>query len=351
MQADGRARADKLQGLLYPHPEKLADFKSSISGDFNPYRLLAVVKFRDALITFEGHPDVSGPDKLCKMAVSLHKCWYQKASNTTKRKWNNIFNTCSTKRKDNSFDTWNALNSVVQPGYKFPRKGQSPATPQVTASSPQLPAAPTFEEGEEIEVHQLPKEDKLSKTLSSSMSFVDATSSTTAKAKVNYEFILFDNTGGQERLGMSSQTWNLFTEKLSDLVISRVFEDLPVPKIDWSNQERGIGVLAAVDDIYEAAGGQDHGGQAQVLRLVQERAGDLYLRHRKIAGDVQDSAVRQDHGSRGQAEQSPCGGLCALQEDDVQGSRRRLSPLDRGDKGVPGGLAIGRKGLSGDLLS
>ncbi len=183
------------------------------------------------------------------MAESLHKRWYGKTSNTTQSKSNNIFNTRSTKRKDHSFDTGNASNTVVSPGYKIPRKGQSPATPQATASSPQLPAAPTFEECEEIEVHQLPTEDELSKTLSSSMSFADATSSTTAKAKVNYEFILFVNTGGEERLGMSRQTWNLFTEKLSDLVMSRVFEDLPVPKIDWSNLVRGIGVLAAVDEV------------------------------------------------------------------------------------------------------
>ncbi len=49
-----------------------------------------------------------------------------------------------------------------------------------------------------------------------------------------YEFILFVNTGGEERLGMSRQTWNLFTEKLLDLVMSRVFEDVLVLKIDWS---------------------------------------------------------------------------------------------------------------------
>ena len=41
---------------------------------------------------------------------------------------------------------------------------------------------------------------------------------------------------------MSRQIWNLFTEKLSDLVMSWVFEDLPVLKIDWSNLVRGIGV-------------------------------------------------------------------------------------------------------------
>ncbi len=65
---------------------------------------------------------------------------------------------------------------------------------------------------------------------------------------MNYEFILFVNTGGEERLGMSRQTWNLFTEKLTDLVMATVFDDLPVPKIDWSNLVRGIGVLAAVDE-------------------------------------------------------------------------------------------------------
>ncbi len=163
-----RARADKIQCLLYPHPDKLAVFKSSVGRDFMPYRLLADVKFRDALITFEEYPDASGSDKLRKMAVSLHKRWYEKASNTTKSKSNNIFNTRSTKLKDHSFDTGNAPKAVVQPGYKIPKKGQSPATPQAMASSPPLPAAPTFKEGEEIEIHQLPTEVELSKTLSSS---------------------------------------------------------------------------------------------------------------------------------------------------------------------------------------
>ncbi len=81
------------------------------------------------------------------------------------------------------------------------------------------------------------------------MSFANAASSTTtgAKTKVDYEFILFVSTGGEERLGVSKPTWNLFTEKLTDLVMSRVFADLPVPKIDWSNVVRGVGVLAVVD--------------------------------------------------------------------------------------------------------
>ncbi len=114
-----------------------------------------------------------------------------------------------------------------------------------------MPAAPTFEEGEEIEIAQLPTEEELWKSLGSNLSsFADAASSTTtgAKTKVNYEFILFVNTGGEERLGMSRQTWNLFTKKLTDLVMTRVFDDLPVPQIDWSNLIRGIGVLAAVDE-------------------------------------------------------------------------------------------------------
>ncbi len=141
---------------------------------------------------------------------------------------------------------------MVQPGYGYKnlRKGQSPATPKVAAGSTTPPAAPTFEKGEEIEITQFPTEEELSKSLGSSLSFADAASSTTTgvKTKVNYEFILYVNTGGEVRLGMSRQTWNLFTEKLTDLVMTRAFDDLPVPKIDWSNLVRGIGVLAAVDE-------------------------------------------------------------------------------------------------------
>ncbi len=59
---------------------------------------------------------------------------------------------------------------------------------------------------------------------------------------MNYEFILFVNTGGEERQGMSRQTWNLFSEKLIDLVMTRVFDDLPVLRIDWSNL---VGELAS----------------------------------------------------------------------------------------------------------
>ncbi len=236
--AERKAWADTLQALLYRHPDKLSDFQSSVGGDFKPYRLLADVKFRDILTTFEGHPDVSGRDKLCKMAVSLHKRWYEKSSNTTKSKSNNIFNNCSDKRKDHSFDTGNTSSTAAQPGNKIPRKGQSPATPQVTASNPPLPAAPIFDKGEEIEIHQPPKEDELLKTLSISMFFADAASSTmNVKAKVNREFILFIKTGGEERLGIS---WHL--------MMSMVFEDILIPKIDWSNHVRGIGVLAAVNE-------------------------------------------------------------------------------------------------------
>ena len=74
----------------------------------------------------------------------------------------------------------------------------------MAADSTTPPAAPTFEEGEEFEIAQLPTEEELSKSLGSSLSFADAASSTTtgAKTKVNYEFILFVNTGGEERLGL-----------------------------------------------------------------------------------------------------------------------------------------------------
>ncbi len=39
---------------------------------------------------------------------------------------------------------------------------------------------------------------------------------------------------------MPRQTWRLFTEKLSDLVMSRFFEDLLVFKINCTNLVRGI---------------------------------------------------------------------------------------------------------------
>ncbi len=250
MRAERKARADKLQTLLYPHPDKLADFKSSVGGDLQPHRLFSDVKFRDTWMQFEMNPTGQLRERLHKMAVSLHKRWYEKHSSATKSKLNSVFITRSTKRKDHSFDTGDAPTSAAQQGYKIPQKGQSLATPQVAAGSISPPAAPTFEEGEEIEIAQLPTEEELSKSQCSSMSFVDAASSTTtgAKAKVNYKFILFINTGGEERLGMSRQTWNLFTEKLTDLVMTRVFDDIQVPKIDWSNLVRSISVLAAVDE-------------------------------------------------------------------------------------------------------
>ncbi len=168
------------------------------------------------------------------MAVSLHKRWYEKSSNTTKRNSNYVFDTCSTKRKGHSFDTGTAPTVSAPPGYKIPRKGQLPVTPQAKAVGLPTPAAPTFRVDDEIEVALLPTPEELSKSLSSSMSFAEAASSTTtgAKTKVNYEFILFVSTGGEERLGVSKPTWNLFTEKLTDLVMSRIF---------------GVGVLTVVD--------------------------------------------------------------------------------------------------------
>ena len=167
-----------------------------------------------------------------------------KLSNTTKSKSHYFSSTRSTKRKDHFFDTGNAPTTAAQPEYKIPRNGKSPATPQVATGSNTPPVAPTFAEVEEVELALLPTEEELSKSLGSSLSFADAASSTTteAKTKVNYEF-LFVNTGCEERLGVSRQTSNLFTKKLTDLVMTRVFDDLPVPKIDWSNLVRGIGVF------------------------------------------------------------------------------------------------------------
>ncbi len=72
LRAERKAKADKLQGLLYQHPDLLADFKSSVGGDFKPHRVLTVVKFRDLLKTFEEKPSGQLRDKLRKMAVSLH---------------------------------------------------------------------------------------------------------------------------------------------------------------------------------------------------------------------------------------------------------------------------------------
>ncbi len=92
------------------------------------------------------------------MAVSFYKWWYSKASDITKSKLNIVFNTRSTKRKDHFFETGNAPTSAAQPGFKISWKGQSPATPKVAAGSTLPQAAPTFEEGEEIKINQLPTE-------------------------------------------------------------------------------------------------------------------------------------------------------------------------------------------------
>ena len=83
-----KARADRLQGLLYPHPDKLADFKSSVGGELKPHRLFSDIKFRDSWMQFEKSPTGQLREKLHKMAVSLHKRWYEKYSNTTKSKSN-----------------------------------------------------------------------------------------------------------------------------------------------------------------------------------------------------------------------------------------------------------------------
>ncbi len=96
----------------------------------------------------ERNPTGQLREKLYKMAVKLHKRWHEKYTGATKSKSNCIFNTCSTKRKDHSFDTRNAPTSAAQPGYKIPRKGQKPVTPQVAADGTMPLATPTFEEGE-----------------------------------------------------------------------------------------------------------------------------------------------------------------------------------------------------------
>ncbi len=78
VRAEKKARADKLQSLLYPHPEKLADFKSSVGGDLQPKRLLSDVKFRDTWKKLEGNPTGQLCVKLHKMGVTFPKRWYEK---------------------------------------------------------------------------------------------------------------------------------------------------------------------------------------------------------------------------------------------------------------------------------
>ncbi len=191
-----KARVDKLQSLVYSHPDKLADFKSSVGGDLQPHRLFTDLKFRDTLMQFEKNPTGQLREKLHKMAVSLHKRWYEKFSNTTKSMSNYCSSTRTTKHKDHSFDTRNAPIPAAKLEYKILCKGKSPATPQVAASSTTPPAAPTFTEDEEIELALLPMEEELPKSLGSSLSFADTASSATtwAKTKMNYKFILFVNT-------------------------------------------------------------------------------------------------------------------------------------------------------------
>ncbi len=79
--------------------------------------------------------------------------------------------------------------------------GQSAATTQVAAGSTLLPATPTFEEGKEV---QDCSEEELLTSLGSGLSLTNTARSTTTgtENKVNYEFILFVNMGGEERLEM-----------------------------------------------------------------------------------------------------------------------------------------------------
>ncbi len=56
VRAERKARVDKLQSLLYPHPDKLADFKSSVGGDLQPHHLFSDVKFRYTWMQFKKNP-------------------------------------------------------------------------------------------------------------------------------------------------------------------------------------------------------------------------------------------------------------------------------------------------------
>ncbi len=140
VRVERKARPDKLQSLLYPHPDKMADFKSSVGEDLQPHRLFSDVKFRDTWMQFRAASREAAKDG----NESLHKKWYEKFSNTTKSKSNYLLSTRSTKRKDHSFDTGNAPTSAAQPEYKILRKGKSPATPQVAAGITTPPAVPTL---------------------------------------------------------------------------------------------------------------------------------------------------------------------------------------------------------------
>ncbi len=71
-----KARTNKLQGLLYPHFGLLADFKSSVGGDFQPHRLLSDVKFRDILKMFEEVTTGQLWDKLHKTDVVVAAAVY-----------------------------------------------------------------------------------------------------------------------------------------------------------------------------------------------------------------------------------------------------------------------------------
>ena len=252
VKAARKARAESLEGILFPFADQKKEFRDLTGEDLKPFRLLENVKFRDLLSEFERAPKAEIRTKLRKLAVSLQsKGRPDPRSRTKGNSKSETKYSQSNKRKERSLSLERGSTSTPAPRSKHLKVGNQSS--QVAQAPP--PSTPggaaslvTINEGEEVEIDQLPSEEELASSMESSLSFAEVASGEKKKKWVEYKHLLYVHTGDEERMGMTKATWTLFLEKLTDRTMTLIFEEKAVPNIDWSNFVRGMGILAVADE-------------------------------------------------------------------------------------------------------
>ena len=276
-----KKRNDSIKRALWATVELEKTIKHDALVESIDYRRLwGSIHFRDAWLVFskKAHPQSRDVENLRKMAV---KVLAQKQGKTHKGsapkrhggkgeksacKKDEIIVTGERRKREESSSSSKSRSSSsggLKPDYKIPKVDPTnpppPPTPATatTGGAEAMDETPTDKDKDtaaneegivEGEGAYDPLESfahDLDEAIASP--YADATKGS-KKKRMSYPWLLYVHKGKDLREKIPRTVWNLFKQKLNELLVEETIMDKPTPDIDWTGYKDGTGVVATVSE-------------------------------------------------------------------------------------------------------
>jgi len=238
---------NRVQQILYPTPESLADFKRKTGKEFSAKRLLDSSYFAERWRVFAKDPKPTGEARnvLRGIATETFKRPSRRAPPATSEE--TIGNLTNSKRTRAEITVSTISSTPLGKAPKIPKlKAREPQASTSKVVAPPEPSTIADPNTGDVVV-----DEEVYNTLDFAEEGTYASAAAGKKSKSKWaesDLALFIHLSEDERKLMPRVTWRMFSEQFQEKILQLDETDQPSPFIDFSGWSKGTGLIVAADE-------------------------------------------------------------------------------------------------------